>query len=80
MPSIEIRPPILAVRGNNRMSERNVTVLPEPDSPRRHRASPAARVKLTSFTTDTSRSRDTKRTLRSSTSTSGPSLSALVMT
>src|SRR5262249_27130777 len=57
--------------GSRRISARNVTLLPEPDSPRMHSTSPACTLKLTPFTACTVASRVTNRTLRSRTSANG---------
>src|SRR6516162_7482025 len=62
-------PPIRVRRGGKRrISARNVTLLPEPDSPRMHSTSPGCTVKLTPLTACTVASRLTNRTLRFSTS------------
>src|SRR6185436_12788171 len=57
--------------GRSPMRARNVTLLPDPDSPRMPSTSPAARSKLTPFTACTVRSRLAKVTRRSRTDTTG---------
>ena len=66
-----------AAGGNRRIRARNVTLLPEPDSPRMASTLPASTPKLTPLTAATDASRPTKRTFRSSTETTCATLEFL---
>ena len=70
-PATSMPPSTTAFFGSSFISARSVTDLPEPDSPRMHSDSPAARSRSTPFTALTLESRETKRTVRSRSFTSG---------
>src|SRR5215475_11285372 len=71
-PAMRMRPSMrVRAGGSRRMSERSVTLLPDPDSPRMPSTWPASRSKLTPLMAATVASRMRKRTCRSSTETTG---------
>ncbi len=71
-PAMRMAPVSTVLRdGSSRIMARKVTLLPEPDSPMMPITSPGRIVKLTWFTACTVASRETKRTHKSRTSTSG---------